>query len=347
MKAEINLHLSLKHPNIVTCLKGSTLFDETQHTWHLGIMELMKFSLFQVIFHKKLPLEIDNIKKTFKDICRGVQYLHNQGFLHRDLKPENILLNDRYEAKLTDFGLCLNMKTNPGPYSQGVGTREYMAPEMLLGAQWYNEAVDMWGLGVVLAEMVSGKKLFSRGIDDLDQLQRVARICGRVPVKKLCKLHRIPNKDNFFNGGKKLKKKFSHLSPGLYEIIEGLLRYDSSNRINIKKCLANDFLFMDEMWKPIKKMQNKEQDIMTHQLTPIKLTWNLEYDYSKSSLVKVLESSPCQSRNSFLLPSSAIRNLCGTPKASASLVMPSNLISFMMTPLSKSYSLDLKTNGYF
>lgn len=76
-------------------------------------------------------------------------------FTYRDLKPENILLDGGGHVMLTDFGLCKEGVAVGGVTHTFCGTPEYLAPEVLLG-QPYSPAVDWWGLGAVLFEMLSG-----------------------------------------------------------------------------------------------------------------------------------------------------------------------------------------------
>lgn len=93
----------------------------------------------------------------------------------QDLKPGNVLVSARGELKLSDFGLATVWQPK---LSHQVATRWYRAPELLLGARHYDTGVDMWGVGAILAELLTSVPLFP-GANDLDQLQRVIQVRGQ------------------------------------------------------------------------------------------------------------------------------------------------------------------------
>ena len=80
-------------------------------------------------------------------ILRGLKFVHSADVLHRDLKPSNLLLNASCDLKICDFGLA---RTNEAPtnMTEYVVTRWYRAPELLLNAECYTPAIDMWSVGV-------------------------------------------------------------------------------------------------------------------------------------------------------------------------------------------------------
>jgi serine/threonine protein kinase len=98
------------------------------------------------------------------------------------LKPSNVLIGYNGEIKLTDFGLARYKSENDDAlYTKNIATRWYRPPEVLFGGQQYNESVDVWAMGCILAELLGRKPLF-RGDGDLDQLSKVFEIMGSVDV---------------------------------------------------------------------------------------------------------------------------------------------------------------------
>ncbi|KAL7099305.1 hypothetical protein ACP275_09G075200 [Erythranthe tilingii] len=131
--------------------------------------------------HKDLKTYIeDNYRITcvwqvqflMKRILEGVLFLHENGLMHRDLKPSNILIKERLQVKICDFGLS-RRRSREGLYtSEGVGSRWYKAPELLIGSGNYSSAVDMWSVGCIMAELIIKDALF-KGVSEIDQLGKI------------------------------------------------------------------------------------------------------------------------------------------------------------------------------
>ncbi|HYT95493.1 MAG TPA: serine/threonine-protein kinase [Gemmataceae bacterium] len=107
-------------------------------------------------------------------VARAVHHAHQRGILHRDLKPSNILLNRAGEPFVTDFGLAKRIEGEGASAESGTiaGTPLYMAPEQTAGQARLTTAVDVWGLGAILYELLTGQPPF-RGETVLDTLAQV------------------------------------------------------------------------------------------------------------------------------------------------------------------------------
>ena len=103
-------------------------------------------------------------------MATAIKHMHERGIAHRDLKPDNILVNSTFEAiKIIDFGVSKRfsffINTNHGIESKfrdmwtRTGNFLYLAPEIFHGGG-YNEKIDMWSLGILLYQMLTGKILF-------------------------------------------------------------------------------------------------------------------------------------------------------------------------------------------
>jgi serine/threonine protein kinase len=95
-------------------------------------------------------------------ICEALQYAHDQGVVHRDIKPENILIDKGGRVKIADFGLAKVLGTAPDAGTltgawQVMGTPHYMAPEQMQGAHQVDHRADIYSLGVVIYEMLTGE----------------------------------------------------------------------------------------------------------------------------------------------------------------------------------------------
>ena len=95
-------------------------------------------------------------------ICEALQYAHEQGIVHRDIKPENILLDKKGQARIADFGLAKLLDQPAAPYTltragQRMGTPHYMAPEQIEHPNAVDHRADIFSLGVVFYEMLTGE----------------------------------------------------------------------------------------------------------------------------------------------------------------------------------------------
>jgi serine/threonine-protein kinase len=108
-----------------------------------------------------VPLPVEKAIDVARQLCDALAYAHERGLVHRDVKPENILVDEAGRVKLTDFGIArLLGSADDGSLTKAglaVGTPQYMAPEALAGAS-PSPAMDVFSVGVVLYEMVSGRR---------------------------------------------------------------------------------------------------------------------------------------------------------------------------------------------
>ncbi|CAF2330154.1 unnamed protein product [Rotaria sp. Silwood2] len=103
------------------------------------------------------------------------QFIHSAGVLHRDLKPMNIGIDGNSNVTILDFGLARVASTNPP--TAYVSTRWWRAPEIYLNETKYDEKVDIWSVGCIMAELILLTPLFP-GKDTIDQLNKIFDITG-------------------------------------------------------------------------------------------------------------------------------------------------------------------------
>jgi mitogen-activated protein kinase 1/3 len=126
-----------------------------------SMQELMETDMHRVI--RTQDLSDDHCQYFIYQTLRALKAMHSANVLHRDLKPSNLLLNANCDLKVCDFGLArsaASQEDNSGFMTEYVATRWYRAPEIMLTFKEYTKAIDVWSVGCILAEMLSGKPLF-------------------------------------------------------------------------------------------------------------------------------------------------------------------------------------------
>ena len=146
----------LNHPNIVN------VYDYGEYN---GIPYLVMTYLHGGTLKQTMgqPIPYQQAVSLVLPIAKALEYAHQHKMIHRDVKPSNILLTDSGEVMLTDFGIAKMLEVDDGNTltgtGMGLGTPEYMAPEQWTGQ--FTPAVDIYALGVVLYELVTGRKPYS------------------------------------------------------------------------------------------------------------------------------------------------------------------------------------------
>ena len=165
-RREIEVMYKIHHPNVVK-LYGH--FEDNNYCYF--IMEyISKGNVYGLIPQdKKKRINNQIVASLMKDVISAVYYLHNMKpiIIHRDIKPENVLLADGLVAKLTDFGWSNYMQEDQ-KRTTVCGTPIYLAPE-IIKEQGHDEKVDIWCIGVLLFELITGNVPFQG--NDIDTLK--------------------------------------------------------------------------------------------------------------------------------------------------------------------------------
>jgi len=164
LSPELEGALKVRHPNV--CVVNDFHTTETE----LGELDFltMEFLDGETLEHRLARGKLDEpeAREIARQLCAGVAEAHRSGILHRDLKPGNVILcrekDGRVRAVITDFGLSTE---STAPSEVGGGTPGYMAPEVLRGGK-ASQASDVFSLGVILYEMVTGQKPFPANAQD-------------------------------------------------------------------------------------------------------------------------------------------------------------------------------------
>lgn len=127
--------------------------------------------------------------------------------MHRDVKPENVLVSSNGVIKLCDFGFARYVTGPNESCTDYVATRWYRAPELLIGDSRYGREIDVWAVGCIYAEMVTGQPLFP-GDSDVDQLYRITKVLGELGMNDE-RILLTEELIKYFNFGNKLVLCFS------------------------------------------------------------------------------------------------------------------------------------------
>jgi serine/threonine protein kinase len=141
----------LNHPN----LAGVYDFGNVQGLLYI----VMEFVEGQSLYHYAYGkfLDPDDAIGLVRGICLGLDHAHAHGILHRDIKPSNILLDPQGQPKIVDFGLAQDMLHAPGAEEEVFGTPHYTAPEVLGRPGYVNARADIFSVGVILHELLTGR----------------------------------------------------------------------------------------------------------------------------------------------------------------------------------------------
>jgi serine/threonine-protein kinase len=153
---EMDILKKLKHPHIVQYYGGSTSGAQRYYA-----MELVKGGSLESLIKSKGPLAWEQAIEYGLQIAKALEHAHAAGVVHRDLKPANLLLTSKGILKLSDFGIARDTQSTAlTAAGKTVGTMAYMAPEQINGKHPISAKTDLYALGCVLFEMLTGRTPF-------------------------------------------------------------------------------------------------------------------------------------------------------------------------------------------
>ena len=155
-RREAQAATSLAHPNVVN------IYDvgEEEDLYYI-VMEYVNGLTLKQLISEQGVISIEKIVDIMKQITSAIAHAHANHIVHRDIKPHNILISENGEAKVTDFGIARAMTSATITHTNSVmGSVHYLSPEQARGGL-VNEKSDIYSLGVVLYEMVTGRVPFS------------------------------------------------------------------------------------------------------------------------------------------------------------------------------------------
>ena len=244
---EVYFLRKLNHPNIIKLLE---VIKEKNDNISL-VFEYCDFNLYELIkSHKKKQTSIPEtqIRNIIYSITLGLSHIHSNNIMHRDLKPENILVCGN-EIKIADFGTAreipkYNQYNEMNSLTDYICTRWYRAPECILKSNNYNEKVDIWALGCIMAELYNLRPLFP-GKSEFDQIETIFKILGtskfmewNTGMELINKLGMIPPQYSGVN----FKNLFSDISEDALDFMELIFQYDENKRPSAEELLNHPYL---------------------------------------------------------------------------------------------------------
>ncbi|XP_073070208.1 mitogen-activated protein kinase 11 isoform X3 [Manis javanica] len=259
---ELRLLKHLKHENVIGLLDVFTPATSIEDFSEVYLVTtLMGADLNSIV--KCQALSDEHVQFLVYQLLRGLKYIHSAGIIHRDLKPSNVAVNEDCELRILDFGLARQADEEMTGY---VATRWYRAPEIMLNWMHYNQTVDIWSVGCIMAELLQGvekqvlgsaPKIWGPGKGlclasghflsqaDIDQLKRIMEVVGTPSPEVLAKISSehartyiqslppMPQKD--------LRSIFHGANPLAVDLLGRMLVLDSDQRVSAAEALAHAY----------------------------------------------------------------------------------------------------------
>ncbi|XP_040824491.1 cyclin-dependent kinase-like 1 isoform X2 [Ochotona curzoniae] len=236
---EVRMLKQLKHPNLVNLLE---VFRRKRRL-HL-VFEYCDHTVLHELDRHQRGVPEHLVKSITWQTLQAVNFCHKHNCIHRDVKPENILITKHSVVKLCDFGFA-RLLTVPGDYyTDYVATRWYRSPELLVGDTQYGPPVDVWAVGCVFAELMSGVPLWP-GKSDVDQLYLIRKTLGDLIPRH----QQVFSKNQYFNGVKipdpedtePLEVKLPNISHPALGLLKGCLHMDPAERRSCEQLLQHPY----------------------------------------------------------------------------------------------------------
>lgn len=236
---EISILKSISHINIVRLTDVCT----SKLPIYLAF-EYLDLDLRVLLNHLKKPLNPNIVRSYAFQLLAGVNFIHSHRIIHRDIKPDNILLSRKTGIlKICDFGMARYFTVPMRPYTKGVVTLWYKAPELLVSNP-YDLSIDIWSVGCILFEMVTGVPLFP-GDGYIDQLMKIVQVLG-TPTEEEAPgfAAKVSSELNFelpIVERLGIIEKFETKDLALIDLIEKMLIFNPSKRISAKEALEHPY----------------------------------------------------------------------------------------------------------
>ncbi|KAE8683729.1 Mitogen-activated protein kinase 19 [Hibiscus syriacus] len=244
---EVKLLRLLRHPDIVEIKRIMMPPSKREFKDIFVVFELMESDLHQVIKAND-DLTREHHQFFLYQMLRAVKYMHTANVYHRDLKPKNILANANCKLKICDFGLArVAFSDTPTTvfWTDYVATRWYRAPELCGSfSSKYTPAIDIWSIGCIFAEVLTGKPLFP-GKSVIHQLELITDLLGTPSAETISGVRNDKARKYLMEMQKKhpvpFSKKFPNADPLAVRLLHRLLAFDPKDRPTPEQALADPY----------------------------------------------------------------------------------------------------------
>ncbi|GCB82677.1 hypothetical protein scyTo_0022052, partial [Scyliorhinus torazame] len=234
----------LRHENLVNLLEVC----KRKKRWYL-VFEFVDHTVLDDLEQFPNGLEYDKVRKYLIQILRGMAFCHSHNIIHRDIKPENILVSHSGAVKLCDFGFARTLAAPGEIYTDYVATRWYRPPELLVGDTKYGKSVDVWAIGCLVTEMLTGEPLFP-GDSDIDQLYHITRCFGNLTPRHQELFYKNP----LFTGLhlpvikeiELLQNRYPQIPFLVVDLVKKCLQIDPDKRTSCAELLEHNYFTADD-----------------------------------------------------------------------------------------------------
>ncbi|KAE9553777.1 hypothetical protein FO519_002998 [Halicephalobus sp. NKZ332] len=200
--------------------------------------------------YQKCMLQASHIKYIIYQLLRALKYLHSANVIHRDLKPSNLAISHQCDITVLDFGLARTVSEKGDHLTAYVISRWYRSPEVIY---WnnvsYNAKADLWSVGCILAELLTGEVLF-RGSEAMEQYRLIVQLCGTPDEELLGKIETNNSPamrsvvERMGEGAQRqdFKVFFKECSEDAVDLLDKLLILDPDKRISVNEALAHPYV---------------------------------------------------------------------------------------------------------
>ena len=280
---------SMSHPNII---KVTDLIDDGDTV--AFVMEHIEGETLKDYIERKGKLSDDEIKTIFSQMLEAVSYVHDKKLVHRDIKPSNFMINSEGQIKLLDFGIAKTTDVTSSEYTQTgtgiqMGTPLYMSPEQVKSAKEVGPSSDIYSLGVVLWQMLMGKKPYDSNTLSSPEIQ-VSILKEPLPLTNTQWDYLIQ-----IATAKPIQNRFKNTAEFLAKLINSSNTEQNTNNIISEKTIAENSAFQSD--KNINSTNKPKNFIAKNRkllIGLIGLITILIYWYNKNQEEQTIEAPPVE-----------------------------------------------------